>query len=347
MNPFDISFGKSPSESITRPVPFQTVIDTFTSDIISNQLYMLTGVRGAGKTVLMNQLANYLEEDKNWIVVRLNPEMNLLQSLGAKLSDNTFCSGIFRKAKIGVSIFGISLEIPDAAQNPDMELTIEKMLKAIKKTGKRLLITIDEVTNSPQIRMFASSFQIFLGQELPVFLLMTGLYENIEDLKNEKNLTFLYRAPRVEMTPLNLGMISSRYRDIFGISEPEADRMASLTKGYPFAFQALGYSFWNNKDDKKKAMSEYRLLLEDFVYEKIWSELSPKDRRIMFGIANCPEGRIKEINSFLNLQKDEINPYRKRLIKKGLVNGGEYGVLKITLPLFDEFVISQYKENRE
>ena len=342
MNPFDISFSKNPAENIVRYAQIQTVLDAFTADTITNQLFLLTGVRGAGKTVLMNQIANHLEKDRDWIVVRLNPEMNLLQSLGAKLSDNSFCSGLFKKAKIGVSVFGISLEISDTAQNPNMELTVEKMLKAIKKSGKRLLITIDEVMNSPQVRVFAASFQIFLGQELPVFLLMTGLYENVEDLKNEKNMTFLYRAPRIEMTPLNLDMIATRYMNIFNLGIDEARNMSNLTKGYPFAFQALGFARWNNKDDPDNTMAEYRQLLEDFVYEKIWSELSPKDKLILNGIAHCKDGHLNRINDYLGLKKDEINPYRKRLIKKGLVDGSEHGILKITLPLLDEFVISHF-----
>ena len=132
--------------------------------------------------------------------------------------------------------------------------------------------------------------------------------------------------------------------EVFGIKESEANRMAELTKGFPFAFQALGFSFWNNRGDERMIMAEYRQLLEDFVYDKIWSELSPKDKRIMNAIANCPDGKISHINSFLNLKKDEINPYRKRLIRKGIVNGSEYGTLKSTLPLFDEFVISNYTD---
>ena len=72
MNPFDISFSKSPVENIERYAQIQTVIDAFTADTITNQLFLLTGVRGAGKTVLMNQIANRLEKDRDWIVVRLN-----------------------------------------------------------------------------------------------------------------------------------------------------------------------------------------------------------------------------------------------------------------------------------
>lgn len=77
------------------------------------------------------------------------------------------------------------------------------MLEQIKKAGKRLLISIDEVTNSEYIRVFASAFQIFIRQDYPIFLLMTGLYENIHNLQNEKSLTFLYRAPKVLLEPVN------------------------------------------------------------------------------------------------------------------------------------------------
>ena len=75
------------------------------------------------------------------------------------------------------------------------------MLSHIQKLGKRLLITIDEVTNSENIKIFTSSFQIFLREDYPIFLLMTGLYENIYELQNDKALTFLYRAPKLILEP--------------------------------------------------------------------------------------------------------------------------------------------------
>ena len=51
------------------------------------------------------------------------------------------------------------------------------MLGALKRKGKKVLITIDEVVNTKEMRLFISAFQIFLREELPVFLLMAGLYE--------------------------------------------------------------------------------------------------------------------------------------------------------------------------
>lgn len=340
-NPFDISFGKKPIEVISRFRLTKEITDTLTAEQITQQIYLLTGVRGSGKTVLMNSIANDLESEKKWIVIRLNPVRDLLQSLGAKLCSQKNCLALFRQAEIDLSIFGMGINIDNDHPVADVETAIERMLLSLKKHNKRVLVTIDEVTDNSYIREFCSAFQILTGEELPIFLLMTGLYDNIEELQNEKNLTFLYRAPKVRMDPLNLGTIASRYGQIFSLSIEEARRLSALTKGYPFAFQALGYSLWNHGAEKDAYMDDYRQILEEYVYEKIWSELSVKDRFITKGIANCPDGRIQTINSYLGLKTNEINQYRKRLMRKGIVSGEEYGRLHFTLPLFDQFVLSQ------
>ncbi|MFQ6824788.1 MAG: hypothetical protein ACLRTZ_15885 [Agathobacter sp.] len=107
-----------------------------------------------------------------------------------------------------------------------------------------LWVLFDEMTNSEYMKVFAGAFQIFVRQELPVFLLGTGLYENIEELQNEKSLTFLYRAPKIQLKPLNNVAIINKYKTIFNISAEQASQMTGLTKGYPFAFQVLGYLKW-------------------------------------------------------------------------------------------------------
>ena len=340
-NPFDISFGKRPLQNISRIRQTNEIIEAFSSPLITQQLFMITGVRGSGKTVLMNTIANSFEGRKDWIVIRLNPDRDLLQSLGAKLSSDKASADIFKNAKLNLSLFGFGIEINNTPPIADIESAIENMMTHLKKHKKRVLITIDEVTSTPYLRAFCSFFQIMIGQELPVFLLMTGLYENIYELQNVKNLTFLYRAPKIILEPLNLGSIASSYEGIFNISHEEGLLMARLTKGYPFAFQALGYVTWKYQSRNDEAMNEYRQILEEYVYEKIWSELSPKDRRILDGIAHCPDGQIKEINQYLHLKKDEINQYRRRLIRKGLIHSESYGHLSFSLPLFDTFVLDQ------
>ena len=242
-----------------------------------------------------------------------------------------------------MSFFGFGVSIEGSPAITDTETAITKILDKLKRNGKRLLVTIDEITNSESMRVFASSFQIFIRQDLPIFLLGTGLYENIEELQNEKSLTFLYRAPKIQLKPLNNGAIISKYKKIFSISAEDASQMADLTKGYPFAFQVLGYLTWNNNGDYHSVLDEYEQYLAEFVYDKIWSELSPKDRKVAKAIADVAGSKIKDIRDYLGMDTNDFNPYRKRLIKKGIISGEQRGYVYFTLPLFDKYVLENYQ----
>lgn len=188
-------------------------------------------------------------------------------------------------------------------------------------------------------------FQILVREELPVFLLMTGLYENIRNLQDEKSLTFLYRAPRINLGPLNLTSIESKYKMVFNISNEEAKTMARLTNGYAFAFQALGFLTFKHNNDYKAALSDYRMYLEEYSYNKIWSKLSKGDKKILYGIVKSKTKNIKDILTSCNLDNNHFNPYRKRLIDKGILTNFERGTLRFVLPLFEEYILDNYFED--
>ena len=192
-NPFTLTFGKSPLEPVERPVQTNEIVDAFTAESVNQQMFIITGVRGSGKTVMMTEIARRLREKENWVVIELNPSTDLLQAMLAKLNSNKVCAAIIKSAKIDLSFFGFGVAIEGVPAITDAETAIITILEKMKKSGKRLLVTIDEVTNNDFMKVFAGSFQIFVRQDLPVFLLATGLYENIDELQNEKNLTFLYR----------------------------------------------------------------------------------------------------------------------------------------------------------
>lgn len=344
-NPYTISFGKEPRQLIPRLVQKNEVLQNFGAEYPSQQVYMITGVRGVGKTVFLTDVATALSEHEEWLIVELNPERDLLKSLAAKLSSENTLAQLFQRASINLSFFGMGLEVNGQAPITDIETALTKMLETLKKKNKRVLIEIDEVTNTKTMREFAGAFQIFMRAELPVFLLMTGLYENIYELQNEKSLTFLYRAPKIELGPLNIGAIASNYEKIFQISNKQALQMASLTNGYSFAFQTLGYLTWNNNGNFEGIKDQYKQYLEEYVYEKIWRELSALDQRVAWGIANVPSGKIQDIRKVLNMTTNQFNPYRRRLIRKGIIDGTQHGIVKFTLPLFREFVLEAACEN--
>ena len=337
-NPFTLTFGKNPLESVERPVQNNEILDAFTSETINQQMFIITGVRGSGKTVMMSKICHELNKRPDWIVLELNPATDLLQAILSKLYSNHLVSKLIKSSKIDLSFFGFGVSIDGATQITDSETAIVTILKKIQKEGKRVLFCIDEMSNNEYMKVFAGSFQIFVRQELPVFLLGTGLYENIDELQNEKNLTFLYRAPKIQLQPLNISAIAAKYQNIFKFSNSEALEMAKLTKGYPFAFQVLGYLTWNANGDYNSILSEYEQYLSEFVYDKLWSELSIKDRLVAKAIVDTDSKIIKDIRELLNMSTNEFNPYRQRLIKKGIVDGCKRGYLYFTLPLFENYI---------
>lgn len=289
---------------------------------------------------MMTNLAAELRKIPDWIVVELNPTRDLLQSLAAKIYSLPEMHTRFLSAKFDFSAFGLGVSVENAAPVTDIENALELMLAEINKAGKRLLVTIDEVTNSEYIRVFASAFQIFIREEYPIFLIMTGLYENIYDLQNDKALTFLYRAPKIMLEPLNYTAIRKNYMDIFKIEITQAEKMTELTKGYPFAFQVLGYLYWEYRADKKleEILPEYDQYLDEYVYSKIWSELSMQDKEILTVISVTGETRVKNIRESLSMNSNLFSVYRERLKRKGVVDTREYGRMSLALPRFDEFV---------
>jgi len=342
-NPYSLLFGKEPPQIISRTAQITHILNAFNNDIAPQQVFVITGVRGSGKTVMMTEISKKLQKDKTWITVELNPEKDMLEMLGASLSGENQLAQLFQKAEINLSFFGFGLSVKGSAPITNIEVALAKMLETLKKQGKKVLITIDEAINTKEMRLFASAFQILIRKDLPLYLLMTGLYENINDLQNEKNLTFLYRAPKVELKPLDVRMIAENYKKNLPVAEETAMQMARITKGYSFAFQVLGYFAFEQQEFTNEVINHFREYLEQYAYEKIWMELSQKDKLLTYGIAKTKSGKIAEIRQYLEIETNQFNPYRRRLIRKGIIDGSRYGYVYFTLPLFDEYVISMYE----
>lgn len=345
INPYTLAFGQEPKQLISREDKINEILEQFEANEQSQQYYMITGVRGSGKTVLVDAITSKLANNKNWITVELNSSSNLLTDLLNKLSSSTTYMKWFKEAKINLSAFGFDIEISGSSPIYDTETALTKMLNTIKKHGKKVLVTIDDVTNTQYMKKFVLSYQIFIRQKLPLYLLMSGLYENVKDLKDEKNLTFLYRTPNVYLEPLDLYSMAKNYKDNLNVDENTADHMANITKGYSFAFQALGFVTWNNKEFNNKANKDYKKILFDYSYKKIWSELSNQDRKVAYGIARTSHGNYSDILKELHMEKNQLNPYRKRLLEKGIIKCPVRGQLEFTLPYFKEFTIDAYEDD--
>lgn len=337
-NPFNLTFGKEPSQMISRFLQSNEIISTFNDEVPSQQIYMITGVRGSGKTVFMNSIAKELRNNDEWIVVELNSSGDMMQELAAKLYNTKGLSKIFNTSGINLSFWGIGIDIKKADPITDISTAIERMLEKVAGSGKRVLITIDEVSNSNEMRYFAGAFQIYIRHDLPLFLLMTGLYENINKLQNEDNMTFLHRAPKIYLDSLNIGRMTDIYARSLNIYKEQALSLARITKGYSFAFQVIGYFTFANNGDYESALPDIRQYLDEYVYDKIWSELSAKESEFLTAFSKQEHRDVQTLKENLRLKPNEFSVYRDRLIKKGVLNGSKRGTLSIALPYFDEYI---------
>ena len=65
------------------------------------------------------------------------------------------------KAKLNLSAFGIGLSMEESSPISDIEIAVDRMLQIVKKTQKKVLIAIDEVTNTKEMRIFAGSYSTY------------------------------------------------------------------------------------------------------------------------------------------------------------------------------------------
>ena len=341
-NPFTISFGMEPKEYIIRKEQLDKVINTFESESPSNYMYMLSGVRGAGKTVMLSSIIEVFEKKKNWIVISVTPDMDILSSIAAHLYGRKELHNLFTDASIDLSALGIGVSLKNSTPIYDISVALQSLFGELKKKGYKVLITIDEIVSNSNIKAFAGVYQILLMKKMPAFLLMTGLYENINNLQNEKTLTFLYRAPKIYLEPLSLFSIAQSYRRILELDDKTAKEMSLLTKGYAYAYQVLGYIYWekiveNGSCTKlEELIDEYDSTLSEYVYEKIWSELPGKELNIITLLVKNGEMKNKDIRDELSLNDSQMSVYRDRLKRRGLIDVSKYGYMSLILPRFKE-----------
>lgn len=341
-NPFNLTFGKEPAQMISRLSQTEEIMDSFTGDNPTQQIYMITGVRGSGKTVFMTSIQKHLQNDDSWIVTELNSSGDMLTEFAAKLYNIKGMPKKYAADGINLSFWGLGINIKKEEPITDLVIAIERMMDRIVKEKKKILIAIDEVYNSPDMKYFAGTLQMLIRHDYPIFIIMTGLYENINRLQNEDNLTFLYRAPKIYLNALNTYRISEYYEMIPGMSKDEACEMARMTKGYSFAFQVFGYFTYNNSGNIKKSLPAVKEYLYEYVYDKLWIELSEKEKKMCELIAVMGIKDVKTLRDKFNSKSNEFSIYRDRLIKKGILDGSRRGYLDFTLPFLEDYIAEHW-----
>lgn len=148
------------------------------------------------------------------------------------------------------------------------------------------------------------------------------------------------------MTPLNITMIRNDYEKTLNVSREVAEEMAFLTKGYPFAYQALGKYMWNTDSDyvSEEVITLFDEALSEKVYNKIWSELAPRDKWFLQFIVQKDQMQASELLEMTHKKHNEWSEPRKRLSEKGIIDVRTRGIIRVKLPRFQAFVEQQVEQ---
>mgnify|MGYP003323285672 CR=1 FL=1 len=338
LNPFDITFGKEPISLISRENDTNIIKESFLSKQPDSQIYILTGLRGSGKTVALTTISNEFKQFDNWLVVDINPETEILEQLASKIYDAGKLVKLFLKTEFSFSFKSIGFGVRGGNPVSNVSTFLMKEFEYLKKKNINVLIAIDEVSSNEHMKIFAHEFQIFLRNNYNAFLIMTGLYQNIHALENEKTLTFLKRAPKIQLSTLNMKAIVNSYKRIFKINEEESIKLAKLTNGYSFAYQLLGDLLFKSQQHElnQEIIDKFDELIQERSYSIIYSELTNLEKDIIKSI--CRNDSYKAVKEDLDIEKNLLSNYKKVLIDKGLLDCSNREKLTITLPRFKEFV---------
>lgn len=342
-NPYVISFGRLPKQYISRDYLVDSIIESLEYEPVEEQAFKLTGIRGTGKTVTLTAIEKKMREDDQWIVIGLKSNSDIMKDLVAELYNEVPFITKFVDANLNLSFFGIGMSISKKSPVASLDFALKTILQEVERKKKKVLVTIDEIRKTPEIMDFIQEFQILIRQDLPLYLVVAGLYEDIESLENADGLTFFLRASKHEIKPLNQKSICADYEKTLHVTTEVAQEMALMTKGYAFAYQALGKFMWDYKEKEltDKVLFAFDEILEEKVYKKIWTELAPKDRWFLQFAVKKDRMPATELLEMTKKTHREWSVPRARLKDKGIIDVETRGMISMKLPRFKEFVENQ------
>lgn len=350
INPFSPSFGVSPPVLAGRRPPlsdFETVFGNVRSPSYATLVW---GLRGTGKTVLLNAFEDRAAE-QGWLIVSSAGAMpsGLLDDITRKTGR---CLRGFeaehgrRPGRVvsGVSLGGVGVHTEAASEAdavPAAEHDLESMLvnlgDALAERGTGLLITIDELhaADVSEIRQFGGVFQLASRRsERPIAFAGAALPELEDRLMTGPAATFLQRCSRYEIGDLSPSDAQTALRapiDAAGgrIDDPALRLAAEASGGQPYLIQLVGAHMWDECtdpiagiaiDDVERAVTDSVRKFGEHVYAPLWRRLSDLDKRFLIAMLDDPGSTsIGDIGRRWGHDNRSLGRYRQRLLTVGLV----------------------------
>jgi len=338
---------------------------------------LLLGLRGVGKTVLLNRVAEMAEAGGALPVVLEAPEDQTLAPMLVPALRSTLFSlsasekagaltkrgfGVLRsfaaafKVKVGEVEFGVKAE-PGKADSGNLEHDLPALLETValaaKADDRALVLFIDEVQYLGAVDLSALIVATHkLGQKgLPFLLVGAGLPQLAALAGEAKSYAErLFDFPVVGPLPAQAArdaVAAPLKRESLKIEEAALNHIIKKTQGYPFFLQEWGYQAWNAAADSPINLADVRVAekaaierLDAGFFKVRLDRLTPREREYMHTMAQLGPGphRSGEVAKALHKKVTAVGPLRDGLIKKGMIYSPQHGDTAFTVPMFDEFL---------
>ena len=323
-----------------------------------NRATFFLGQRGMGKTVLLLELAERARE-AGFIVVRAVAGNTMLDDIieGLQIAGERYIKERkipVKSVSAGAFGFSVGLTFTDEIQkNFGFNSKLSLLCEALAKRKKGVLFLIDEIqASTSEMRAFATTYQQLVGDGMNVAVAMAGLPNAISSVLNDKTLTFLNRASKVILNPLQTADVSACYAKALSDLDIEfdaktLDAAACATDGYPYLLQLVGYHMLKFLDGESNltatalelaVASSKRALASDVILPCL-NPLSAEDKRFLKAMAaDNNESRVLDIRDRLQVGKSHVQTYRRRLMETGLIHSTSRGMLAFSMPYLRQYL---------
>lgn len=363
---FSPSFGNRPKKMVGRDNVLTDLMRGLSENPGSKErATLLLGQRGNGKTVLLLEIAQRAK-DMGYIVA--SPTIvsgDMLGRIVEKLQDEGEKYVSEKKIKlsggsIGFPGFSVGLQFTrEEQETKSFAYKLSKLCKALDKCKKGVLILIDELqANNNDLRQLIIAYQEIVGEEGNIAIVMAGLPGAVSATLNDHVLTFLNRAKKIYLEPLEFIDIDRYYIESFkaiGIELSEEQRKTAVdkTQGSPYLMQLIGHYIVCYADDTGCISEEnfQRALIlaekdfENDVCRTALNALSDKDIEFLQAmVSDEKESSMADISERMKVGKDYAQQYKRRLIDNGIIEQHRRGKVRIIIPYLREYMISELKE---
>jgi AAA ATPase-like protein len=339
---------------------------------------ILVGLRGVGKTVLLNRIweaakddgfkAVLIEahEDKRISELLIPPLRQILFSLDAMADVSDKVKRGFRV--LSSFIKGLKLKVCDVevsvdpelgvADSGDLEADLGELFVAIGEAASdrntAVAICVDELQYLEEKELSALIMAIHRVNQrnLPLILVGAGLPQIVGlSGKSKSYAERLFDFPPVGQ--LNdedsASALQSPVRNHqVEFAKSAIEEILRETQGYPYFLQQWGHEAWNIAAaspitvENIKAASKLAIAnLDQSFFRVRFDRLTPREKEYMRALAGLGEGnqRSGDIAAALQVKPQSIAPIRSSIIKKGMIYSPAYGDTAFTVPLFGDFLL--------